>query len=94
MSFCRLLDHFVSNVGKLEDIYATIKQVGARHGEGGYGVTPEHMKVYLDLIYSLIIPKVEVQSSGNQSFEFVTGACCSGCCSRLQMPNRIYPFCF
>ena len=45
MCFCRLLDRLVSKVRKLEDVYATIKHVGARHAEGGYSVTPQHMKV-------------------------------------------------
>ena len=42
--FCRLLDQLVSKVRKPEDICAIMKQVGARHAEGGYGVTREQIK--------------------------------------------------
>ena len=56
MLFYRLLDQLVSKIRKPEDIYATIKHLGARHAEGGYGVTPEHMTV--DLIHSVPISKV------------------------------------
>ena len=64
MCFCRLLDRLVSKVRKLEDVYATIKHVGARHAEGGYSVTSEHMKVnnrFSDLenkkLYLSLFPK-------------------------------------
>ena len=35
----------MNSVRHIEDVYSTIKHIGARHGKGGYGVAPEHMKV-------------------------------------------------